>query len=86
MQPLMETDEIFAYLGICQTTFYEIIKEDSSFPVRKIRGRWKADPEELKEWFRNQRSTPDHRNVVEINRPRRGRPPLSRTSPKRQVK
>jgi predicted DNA-binding transcriptional regulator AlpA len=86
MQPLMETDAIFAYLGIGQTTFYRIIAEDDTFPVRKIRGRWKADPEELKEWFRNQRSTPDHRNVVEITRPRRGRPPLSRTSPKRQVK
>lgn len=80
MEPLMETDEIFAYLGICQTTFYRLIAEDDTFPVHKIRGRWKADPEELKEWFRNQRSTPDHRNVVETTRPRRGRPPTRRTS------
>ena len=49
LQPLMETDEIFAYLGIGQTTFYRIMAEDDTFPVRKIRGRWKADPEELAE-------------------------------------
>lgn len=47
LQPLMETDEIFAYLGIGQTTFYRIIADDDTFPARKIRGRWKADPEEV---------------------------------------
>lgn len=90
MEPLMEMDQILSYLGIGQTTFYRILAEDETFPVHKVRGKWKSIPEELRDWFKGQRSKPDHynystSNIVEIKKPRRGRPPLSRTSPRTKV-
>lgn len=82
MEQLWDVKQICIYLNISTRTFTRIVCSDPSFPARKIRNVWRCDPEELKSWVKNQRSTPDHRNVIEIHKPRIGRPPLSGTKPK----
>jgi hypothetical protein len=77
---------IITYLDIDYSTFLNIIHDDVTCPVRKVGGQWKADPAELKEWFRSQGKQTNTGNVVEINRSRRGRPPLSGTSPRTKAK
>lgn len=84
MKPLINSKAICDYLGITYKTFIRLTNEDETFPARMIRSVWRCDEDELKEWFRNQKSTPNH-NVIEISKRRRGRPCLSGTAPKIQA-
>ncbi len=86
MEPLWDINQVCEYLVISTKTFTRITINDPTFPARKIRGLWRCDKDQLKLWVEAQRSTPDRRNVIEITKPRRGRPPLSGTSPKAKVK
>lgn len=86
MEPLIDITEVCVYLGICTRTFTRLTINDPTFPARKIRGQWRCDKEQLKDWVNAQRSTPERRNVVNINKPRLGRPPISGTKPKAKAK
>lgn len=86
MEPLWDSKKITEYLGIDYKTYLKIIREDQAFPARKVGGSWKADPEELRDWFRDQGKQVNNGNVVEINKPLRGRPPLSGTRPRTKAK
>ncbi len=89
MKPLLSLPEAAQRLNLSTRHVHRLIREDSTFPARRIgqNGHWKIDGNDLEEWIKSQPTWTDSRNaVVEITRPRRGRPPLSRTSPKRQVK
>jgi hypothetical protein len=86
MEPLWDKPKICEYLLISTWTFNRIAAKDKTFPARKVGGGWRCAPEQLKKWVNDQRSTPDRRNVVEVNKPRIGRPPLSGTSPKAQAR
>ena len=86
MDHLWDSNKINTYFGFNYNTFLKLIRDDETFPVRKVMGQWKADPQELQEWFRNQGKQTNNRNVVEISRPRRGRPPMSGTRPRENAK
>lgn len=83
LKPLLNRKQVCEYLGICNDTFTLLTQRDDTFPARKVLGSWRCDSEELETWFKAQRNTPDHHNVVAM--PRRGRPPLSGTRPKTKV-
>ena len=47
MKPLLNTNEICEYLRISRSQFYRLIRENRSFPVYQVGGRWKADRGDL---------------------------------------
>lgn len=50
---LIGTKEICDMLDVNQKTLFLWARTIPGLPVRKIGGRWKADPVELEEWFHN---------------------------------
>jgi hypothetical protein len=75
MKPLLNSDQICEYLNISYGRFLHYTREDSTFPARKLGGEWKADPDELQEWFKSQPGC-GMENVVQLEqRRKRGRPP-----------
>jgi len=79
MKPLWDSTQVREYLGISYRKFIDLT-HDPSFPARKVRGRWRVDPEELEEWFKNQPGNQE--NVVQMPPKRkRGRPLKARLTP-----
>lgn len=57
---LIGTKEICDILGIAdQRTLATMTRTIPGFPVRKLGGRYKADPDELENWFHNQGAQPE---------------------------
>lgn len=82
MKKLLEGKEVQELLGIHQNTMYRLQQKDPTFPIRKICGKWKADPDELEAWVKSQNTfTQERQEPI-----RRGRPCLSGTSPKRAAR
>lgn len=79
MEPMMTLKQASEHLQYSERTLYRIISQDSTFPAKKIRGEWRISPEGLREWIARLPGQ-SIRTEGKINRPRRGRPPLSRTS------
>jgi len=67
---LIGTKEICDILGIeDQRTLATMARTISGFPVRKLGGRWKADPVELENWFHNwqeEKPAPEPAKVTSI--------------------
>jgi len=53
MKTLLNTPEICDYLRISRSQFYRLVRENPSFPVWRVGGRWKADPEDLECWVKS---------------------------------
>lgn len=81
MKPLLKSAEIMDYLDIGRRKFQELVNEDNTFPARKLGGEWRVDPDELKEWFRNQPGAGEQANVVQMPTKKRGRPIKSNAAP-----
>lgn len=82
MKALLGVPEIAERLNMSTRNVHRIIRLDPSFPAHKPGGfgHWKADPEELEKWIRKKT---DFQTDNRVTKPRRGRPPLSGTSPRR---
>lgn len=80
MKPLLNSEQICQYLNISYRRFIRYTQEDITFPARKLGGEWKADPDEVREWFKSQPGCGRETNVVQmVQRRKPGRPP--RTMP-----
>lgn len=78
MKSLLNSEQICQYLNISYGRFLRYTREDSAFPARKLGGEWKADPDELQEWFKSQPGCGRETNVVQmVQRRKPGRPPRS---------
>lgn len=74
MKPLLNSEEVCEYLGISYGRFLQYTREDSTFPARKMGGEWRADPDELRDWFFHQPKSKS--KIIEMSsRKKRGRPP-----------
>ncbi|MEN6325833.1 MAG: hypothetical protein ABFD18_06465 [Syntrophomonas sp.] len=80
---LINFKQICEALDIGSTRLKQYIREDPTFPVRKIGGEWKSDPEELRDWVRNQPTgavnnqptlADETANVIQITPKKKGRP------------
>lgn len=83
MKPLLSLPEAAQRLNLSTRHVHRLIREDSTFPARRIgqNGHWKIDSGELEDWIKSQPTWAESKNnVVDITRPRRGRPPTRRTS------
>lgn len=56
---LIETKEICSYLGITPETLKRYVNQYPQMPVKKFGGRYKANPDDLKEFVRKFLSTPE---------------------------
>lgn len=59
MIPLLNSTQICEYLSISYSRFLQHVREDSTFPARKIGGEWKCDIDELRTWVLNQPCSKD---------------------------
>ena len=50
-------DQAADYFRIHRRTFYKLVTK-GQIPVRKLGGRWKIVPEEIKNWFKNHEAPP----------------------------
>lgn len=90
MKPLIDSAAIIKRLGVSRRTFQRMVVNDQTFPIRWIGGKWRADPDELEDWIKNQPTTLAQKREMEREqptaKPRRGRPPLSGTFPRSVAK
>lgn len=80
MKKLLNVNEILDILGIHENTLYKLCQRDETFPVRKIAGRYKADPDELEAWYKAQPTfIQEHEQKLMQIAKRPGRTPISVT-------
>ena len=75
MKALLNTREICEYLRISRSQFYRMVRENCSFPVYQVGGRWKADPDDLEEWVKAGRPAGTYIRHPKYTCPRRRRLP-----------
>ncbi len=68
---LIGTKEICEMFGVDIKTLSVLARTTPGFPVRKLGGRWKADPEELREWWRDRPTVQAKPEPIRLGAPRR---------------
>ena len=51
--PLLTPDGVAEYLGVSRITLWRMTRDGAAPPRHKVRGSWRYDPEEVREWLRS---------------------------------